>query len=159
VRLVRALKLQPGRVEGPDNTKGNIMAKSNKTAQDRVLRRKVTKALPCKLTEQEVTAYGRDLARAYTERERIAKELTSVKEDYKAKIGEQEAAIGKFTSRVHSGIETREVECEETKNWTRATVEVVRLDTYEPIESRPMREDEKQMEMSGVAEAVAENKE
>lgn len=118
-----------------------------KDNKEKKLTKKVTKSLPCKLTEEEVLKYGREMARALSERDRIQSELDGIKSEYKAKISEQTALIEKFSVRVHSGIESRDVECEETKNWTKINVEVKRLDTGSVIESRPMREDEKQMEM------------
>ena len=111
--------------------------------QEKILTRKVTKPLPVKLTDAEVLQYGRDAARAMADKERIGAEFDGVKADYKGKIAEQEAIIGKLSPRIHSGIETRDVECMETKNWTRATVEVKRSDTGEIVESRPMREGKK----------------
>ena len=109
--------------------------------------RKVTKCLPVKLTDEEVLKYGRDVARAHADRARIELELDSVKSDYKGKIAEQDGIIGKLSPRIHSGIESREVECEEVKDYTSGTVRVRRLDTDELIEERPMREDEKQVQM------------
>jgi hypothetical protein len=121
---------------------------AKKGSSDKTLTKSVTKALPCTLTEQEVLAYGRDMAHAYAERERIDGEFDAVKSDYKGKLAEQDAIIGKLSGRVHSGIETREVKCEQIQNWTEATITVLRCDTREVIESRPMREDEKAMELS-----------
>ena len=129
--------------------------KTMQEVADKTLTRKVTKALPCKLTDDEVLKYGRDIARAVSDRERIDGELNSVKADYKGKLAEQEAIIGKLSPRVHSGIETREVECEEVKNWTRGTVTVIRQDTGERIEDRPMREDEKAMQLNLGDDATA----
>ena len=118
--------------------------------KEKVLKRKVTKPLPVKLTDREILQYGKDMVRAMADTERIETEFDSVKKDYKAKIAEQQAVVDKFSPRIHSGIETRDIECVEIKNWTNGTVRVNRMDTGEIIESRPMREDEKQMEMSGV---------
>ncbi len=109
---------------------------------------RVTKPMPVKLTDAEVLKYGRDAARAVADRTRIEAEFDSVKADYKSKIGEQTAIIGKLSPRIHSGIETRDVECEEVRNWTKGTATVTRMDTGEVVESRPMREDEKQMEVT-----------
>lgn len=121
---------------------------TKKKTSDKTMARKVTKSLPCRLTDAEMLQYGKDLARAYSETARINGELDAIKQDYKGKIAEEEATIGKISGRVHSGIETRDIECEEVKNWTAATVTVTRLDTGESIEERPMREDEKAMELS-----------
>lgn len=119
----------------------------------KTLSRKVTKALPCKLSEEEVLKYGRDLGRAYADKSRVETELDGIKAEYKGRVKEQDALIEKLSARVHSGIETRDVACMEVKNWTEGTVEVRRLDTNEIVESRPMREDEKQMEIAtGITE-------
>lgn len=131
-----------------------MATKKSTTATEKTVTRMVTKALPVKLSEQEVTQYGRDMDRAHADRNRIENEFDSVKAEYKGKISEQEAIIEKLSPRIHSGIETRDVECSEVKNWTKATVTVTRTDTGEVIESRPMREDEKQMQID-VVEASA----
>ncbi len=114
---------------------------------DKSMVKKVTKPLPCKLTDAEVMQYGRDMARAMADRGRIQAEADSIKQDYKSKIEEQSAIVEKLSGRVHSGIETRDVECQQIQNWTKGTVTVTRMDTHEIIEKRPMREDEKQAEM------------
>ena len=115
---------------------------------EKTQRRKITKPLPVKLADEEVLKYGRDAARAVADKARIEDEFSSVKAEYKAKISEQDSIVGKLSPRIHSGIETREVECEEMKNWTAGTVLIKRIDSGETIEKRPMREDEKQMEVS-----------
>ena len=63
-------------------------------------------------------------------------------------MAEQNAIVGKLSPRIHSGIETRDVQCVQETNWTRLTVKIVREDTGEIVESRPMREEEKQMELN-----------
>ena len=116
----------------------------------KVMSRNVTKALPCKLTDEELLQYGKDVGRAAADRDRIQGEFDSIKQDYKGKLEEQAAIISKLSARLHSGIETRDVVCVETKDWTNATVTIMRHDTCEVVESRPMREDEKQMELKVV---------
>ena len=56
--------------------------------------------------------------------------------------------IGSRTACIAAGSEMRDVKCQEVKNWTEGTVTMTRTDTGELIESRPMREDEKQMEIA-----------
>jgi len=123
------------------------MGTKKTSTEHKTLRRKVTKALPCQLTEAEILKYGRDMAHAMSERDRVQAEFDSVKQEYKARIEEHSANINKLSGRVNSGIETRDVACEEVKDWTDGTVTVARLDTGEIVEARPMREDEKQTEI------------
>ena len=117
---------------------------SNKT--EKTLSKNITKPLPCRLTDGELLGYGRDVAAGYATVQRLESELDGIKQDYKGKITVQEATIGSRTACIASGSETRDVKCVEVKNWTAGTVTVTRLDTDEIIESRPMREDEKQQE-------------
>lgn len=118
--------------------------------EEKTLKRSVTKQLPCKLTDAEILAYGRDLARAHSDMSRIDDEFASQKQEFKFRADEQKAIIGKLSARVHSGQETRDVECVETKNWSRSIVTITRTDTKEEIENRPMREDEKQMQLTQI---------
>jgi hypothetical protein len=120
------------------------------SATDKTLTKKVTKSLACKLTEADVLQYGRDMAQEHAEYNRVEGEMKSVQKEYKAKLEEKQANIDKLSGRVHSGIEARDVACLEVKNWTAGTVTVQRLDSMEFIEERPMREDEKQMEIGGM---------
>ena len=121
-----------------------------KYEKDKVNVSKVTKPLPCKLTEAEITKYGRDIARANANHESLVNEAKSVAKEYAGKIAEQNAIISTLWPRVHSGIETRPVECEVEMNWTHLTVKIRRMDTGELIEPcRPMKEEEKQMVLPG----------
>ena len=80
------------------------MGKKNepKPAPDKTLSRRVTKALSVKLTDEEVLKYGRDVARAYADRERIEAALDSIKAEYKGKIAEQDAIISKLSAKIRA---------------------------------------------------------
>jgi hypothetical protein len=133
---------------GPEVPIGVAMAALDVvTKKDKTLTRKETKNLPCKLTEAEVLAYGRDLAGKHAEYSRIEGEFTALKTEFKGKLEEVDARISTLASRVQSGQEYRDVETIETKNWTKLTVSSIRTDTGEVIQNRPMREDEKQAEL------------
>lgn len=127
---------------------GNPVVDSDgKPEKAKQLKRNVTKSLSVKLTDDEVLKYGRELARAHSDRARIEASLDSIKAEYKGKITEQEGIIEKLSPVIHSGTESRDVKCEELKDWVTGTVKVTRLDTMEVIEDRPMREDEKQVQL------------
>jgi hypothetical protein len=113
----------------------------------------ITKPLSVRLTDEEVLKYGREAARAVADRESIESDFDSMKKDYKARIDEQTAIVSKLSPRIHSGKETRDVECEEVKDWTKGTVVVTRLDTFEIVDQRPMRDEERQMEVQLEEEA------
>ena len=128
------------------------------TKVEKTLSKNITKPLPCKLTDGELLGYGRDVAAGYATVQRLESELDGIKQDYKGKITVQEATIGSRTGCIASGSETRDVKCVEVKNWTDGTVVITRLDTAEIIESRPMREDEKQQECFSEEELSAGSK-
>lgn len=118
--------------------------------KEKMQSRTVTKQLPVVLTDAEILNYGRDCARAQHEHANIKNTAKTVAKEYASKIAEQEAIIARLTVIINSGKETRDIACLELKNWNKGTVTVSRNDTHEVIESRPMREDEKQMEISEV---------
>lgn len=123
---------------------------------DKIQTRKETRQLACKLTEPEVTQYGRDLAAKHAENNGITADLTKMKTEFKGKLETVAASIGLLSGRIQSGVEYRDVACEETRNWTLGLVTVIRTDTGEEITRRPMREDEKQMEIPGVVPEAEE---
>lgn len=120
--------------------------------REKLVSKNVTKQLPVTLTDEEILKYGRDCARAQADRNQIQNTAKQVAKEFSAKVAEQEAIIAKLSVYINSGKETRDIACIELKNWTKGTVLVQRTDTHETIESRPMREDEKQMEMQEVDE-------
>lgn len=131
------------------------LPKSTEPKPDKVQVRKETKQLACKLTEAEVTQYGRDLAGCHSDYARVEAEFAAIKSDYKGKLEGIDAKIGMFSGRISSGLESRDVACEETRNWTLALVRTIRTDTGEQLEQRPMREDEKQMEIPNIVPEAA----
>ena len=58
------------------------------------------------------------------------------------------AILGSHSGFVRSKFEFRETECKKFFNYTDRVVSVVRLDTYETVETRPMKDEEAQMELS-----------
>lgn len=113
-----------------------------------IVSKDVTKPLSVPLTDEEILKYGRDCARAQSDRDRIISEAKSVAKDYAAQVSEQDAIIAKLSPRINSGKETRDVVCYQVLNWNTGRVIVSRSDTGEVIEDRPMREEEKQREMA-----------
>lgn len=121
--------------------------KTTTVTKDKTLTRRETSSLSCKLTEAEILAYGRDLASKHAEYARIESQFTAMKTEFKGKLEEVEARLATLANRIQSGEEYRDVETLETKNWSVLTVTRTRTDTGEVLESRPMREDEKQQEL------------
>lgn len=107
------------------------------------------RALPCKLTQPEVVTRARDSVKLGHEIEDAEREIDRIKERAKAdaKIAEERleglAAKRRHVDRiVHDGAEDREVRC--TRYYDRKTriCTIVRDDTGEPVQTRPMSDDE-----------------
>jgi hypothetical protein len=113
-------------------------------ALPRIEKHTETQSLKCILTPDEIKKAGDLMARAEGERTDAESTLKSVQAQYKAKIASAEAAMGAEASKIRSGYEFRTVEVLVEFDHSRGTVEKVRTDTFECIESRRMTDYEAQ---------------
>lgn len=106
--------------------------------------RRTAELLPVKLTDDELLAYGCELARE----ERVLAELQErrkeVTQNIRAEMGEHQARIRKLSRFVESGEEPREVECEELWDYRQGKLVVTRLDTGVVVTERPLTPEERQ---------------
>lgn len=105
---------------------------------------KVTKDLPCKLTESELKEFGRKLA---VKCEDIAAEESRQKDqksEMKARLDGMESERSILALVVRRQEEQRDVECEEEFNYESGKVTVSRTDTGEELRVRPMTNEERQ---------------
>lgn len=109
--------------------------------------RKFTRPLDVKLMDGELLAKLDELAAKLVKKEEVEDELKNVSAGYKGQIKTLRQEIHDITKAVTTKTEEREVECEERMNFTASTVEVVRLDTLEVVESRAMTLRERQRDM------------
>lgn len=79
--------------------------------------------------------------------DKIDAELAVAKVTAKAAKEPITARIGELKAQVTTKKEHRLVDCEESKDFKRNMVEVVRIDTGEVVDSRPMTPDERQEEL------------
>jgi len=107
-----------------------------------------TRNLKCFLTEAEIANHAEIAANAEGEILALEDEFKAVKSGYTSQIDEKKSILHRHCGLVRSKFEFRETECRKFYNYTDRTVSVVRLDTYETIETRPMKDDEAQMELS-----------
>jgi len=103
--------------------------------------------LPCKLTTEDRAIAAGQLAEAIQNLESLeiahktdTKEFNSLKQQFTG-------SIHRLSREVANGEATRSVDCELRLNYTNLTATLVRADTGEIVEDRPMTEDEKQMDM------------
>lgn len=82
-----------------------------------------------------------DLAQAKEKKKEVTKALG-------AEVEQHQTEVSRLGSIAANGYEYRDVDCEKAINETKGTVTVTRSDTGEIIENRPLRSDERQVEMN-----------
>ena len=107
----------------------------------------VTRFLPVHLGKQELEAKSQELANAITELEELKVEYERIKSTMNGQIKEKEKEYKRLAIVVRDKIENREVECFTRRSERNLTIEVVRADTYEVVQTRPMTESERQLVM------------
>jgi hypothetical protein len=106
-----------------------------------------TRHLPCALTRSEVEERADKLARLVKDRDAIDAERKQVARDYKTRMDDLSKEIGQLSEQVRSKREWRDVECTKERNEERGTVDFVRVDTGEVVESRALHPDERQVKL------------
>jgi len=105
---------------------------------------KTTRELPCKLTEKEKARKAEEICQLiadYDDLEATAKEEARTNREKLVKIRERKQKL----SREHrNGVEYREVEVEEQRDYRLGEVTTIRLDTGEVFRTRPMSPAERQ---------------
>lgn len=103
--------------------------------------------LKCQLTPAELLACGQELADAHSEHERVTEEAEGMKAEFKGKLQIEEGKIGRLSALIRAGYEHRQIKCETVKDFDFGQVIVTRLDTKETVESRPLSDEERQMDL------------
>lgn len=103
-----------------------------------------TQKLPVQITPAEKLRFA-DLNAREVELSIVTEsERKEVAAKYKAKIEGHSNEIKRLSRIISSGIEYREVECEKQFDWAKGIVQIVRLDTGEVVDERPMKPEEEQ---------------
>ena len=106
-----------------------------------------TNTLPCIITGKERAEAADQLATAIQQGESLELERKSTMGDLKKRKDNLLERIHNLTIKVKDSIEMRPVVCELRLNHTKLTATLVRLDTNEEVESRPLSSEEKQMNL------------
>lgn len=105
---------------------------------------KVLRMLPCKLTAQEATQRGEELAASITNTAELNAAFELVKGDWKKRIGQAELKTQTLAAVVTSKREDREVECTEWRDYQKNLVYIARDDTNQVVDTRQMTTKERQ---------------
>lgn len=113
----------------------------------------IERELPIKLTEDGQEGRGHELAMIINERSAIETALAEFTTGKRKRLREIRKREKELASAIEAGVELASVPCEERMIFSTNTVEVVRLDTKEVVERRPMTADERQTSIDVGAKA------
>ena len=114
--------------------------------------RKTIKFLPVKLTEDELRDLGKNLADEMGRLVELETEAKQAANQYKSSMKQIAATTARLSGLVRQGYEQREVGCMEVINYKTNRLAATRTDTGIVVEDRPLRMDERQLEMPGMPE-------
>ena len=104
--------------------------------------------LRCALTNGELIARGAEMAETSAEVVTLEDQLSSVKKEYQAKIDSRQARINELSGTIRAKSESRIVKCEREFLYGAGKVVEIRTDTKVAINTRDMRDEERQQEMA-----------
>lgn len=113
------------------------------------------RTLKCDLTETEVQQRADKLANTIREHTRVEQEKKDTAAQFKLKIEALDGEISELAREVSEKAAYRPVECKLERNNLHLTMELVRCDTGEVIETRPMKPEEKQASLFSIARSGA----
>lgn len=125
------------------------MSEKKKKKNPEIEVEKIEKSLKVNLTDDELLAYGIQLADSQDEKQRFTDELTEIKSRFKSEIDAVDSKINNIASIIRSKYQYRTVACDKTLNFKKGTVTIVRTDTGEEIEVRDIYDSERQKEIPG----------
>lgn len=106
--------------------------------------RRVIRSLPCRLSETELLARADELSVVVQETSAEESRQTDVKTQMKARLTELDARKTRLAITIGRKEEFRDVEVELMADVQAGTVTVIRQDTGESLETRPMSDAERQ---------------
>lgn len=112
--------------------------------------KKITRNLEVNLTAVELKAFGATLAIESINLSDLEAEKSRITKAYKESIDEKYEEVMRLAGIVRNEKEVREVECEWRFAWGENTKTLVRLDTHEIVETRPIEASERQAMLAGM---------
>jgi hypothetical protein len=104
--------------------------------------RKFNRSLPVKMSSEEQATAALELARTCAELRDLKVEKDQVYAAWRKRIKDYDGRVSHAVEQVNKGLQTAEVEIEESYDLEREEATLTRLDTGEVIEVRPMTQDE-----------------
>jgi hypothetical protein len=119
-----------------------VKAKESKTSK-----KKITRLLPVRLTAKEAEERAQSLAATKLEIDRLSVECKVVNANFKDQLKGLGEQLRRLANVVKAGEEQRDVACEVTLDFTEGNYYVLRLDTGEFMDTRPLTEGERQLNL------------
>lgn len=109
--------------------------------------------LPCQLTEREKLSKGQELVARLGEKEELEERAAAASKDFKRAITVKDQGARDLATEIRTGVEYREIDCQEVASFAQNVVQTIRVDTGETIRSRAMLLAERQ----GAMEFTSDN--
>ena len=111
--------------------------------------RRPIKTLSCPLTEDEKQEKAKSLARHHLEIGRLNDEKKAIVDEFKHKISVHESKVGIYSTQIHAGFESREIQCWWEMNVPEKGLKTLyRIDTEERVEVEKMTPEDEQFDIS-----------
>lgn len=104
--------------------------------------------LPVPLTDRERLEIGADIARSQQIAEQAERDKKAADENFKGTIESAYADVSSLTQLLRYGKKDRPVQCQIKRDYRLGQVRIIRMDTGETLEDRPMTKAERQMGMN-----------
>ena len=103
-----------------------------------------TERLPCKLTQDEINQKGMGIVDCMRTKVQLEMEKASLVDGIKSRLKDNDRRCVELAQHYESGIEWRDIECEDEKDFEHACVRTFRRDTNELMRTRIMKAEERQ---------------
>lgn len=110
--------------------------------------RQFTRDLPVRLNDEELQLYGKLLAIKVQEEAAVDDQRKQIGREYSTRLGAIRCEQARLADARSKGLELRPVEC--TERWHSGMIEIVRSDTDEVVESRPVTPADQQIQIPGL---------
>ena len=127
---------------------GKESSMAKKSDKDLVHKSSEPHILPCKMSQKEKSNAGVKLAAELEILESIEFDKKTIVQELSSKIKTHKKHIHDLSDQINRGIEMRSVDCELRLNVSKLIATLVRKDTGEIVNERPMTEEEKQMDFN-----------
>ena len=108
----------------------------------------LTKEVKCLLTQEELLDYSKQLAKNQQDKYEAESHKKSVVADCNDKIARLDSEMHALSRKINSGYEYRMTKCQYVFDWERLTKTLIRIDTGEIVDIRPVTDEDKQQSLN-----------